>query len=754
MPKHRDDDRPPPILPTAIEQAPAMRPYSEQPFDPMPAMGPSAPPASTEKVAALDDARDRPRGAMLTTDQGLPIAHTDDTLKAGVRGPLLLEDAHFREKITRFDHERIPERVVHARGSGAHGYFQLYEPLPELSRAAFLNDTGVRTPVFVRFSTVVGSRGSADTVRDVRGFATKFYTSEGNFDLVGNNIPVFFIQDGIKFPDIVHAVKPEPANEIPQAQSAHDSFWDFVSLVPESAHMVMWVMSDRAIPRSYRMMEGFGVHTFRMIAASGSSVLVKFHWRPVLGAHSLVWDEAQKLGGKDPDFHRRDLWNAIETGAYPEYELGIQVMAEGDEVKYGFDLLDATKLVPEELVPVRRIGKMVLNRNPQNFFAETEQIAFHLGNLVPGIEVTDDPLLQARLFSYLDTQLTRLGGPNFAEIPINRPLAPVANHQQDGFHRDTINTNVANYHPNSLGSGCPFLAGEAGFVHRREAMQGFTGRVRSESFRDHFSQAAMFVASQSPAERLHLIEALRFEIGKVTRKPVRARMLGVLREIDPALADAVSLGVGVAVPTGPIEVPPGTSPPGPRGNNGGIIVSPALSLDNQPKDSIATRKIAMLVTSGFDGETAEHVRARLVSRGAIVEVIAPVLGLVTPDQGIALDADKTFKTGASVFYDALLVPGGELSASALQANGDAVHWIQEAYKHGKAIGMVGQGIELLAFAELGDAILAGEEASDVTIDRGLITVRKRANVEVFTGAFIAAIAKHRHWDRDVDAVPA
>src|SRR6185436_2641433 len=509
-------------------------------------------------------------------------------------------------------HERIPERVVHARGAGAHGYFRLYEPLPELTRAAFLNDTSARTPVFVRFSTVVGSRGSADTVRDVRGFATRFYIREGNFDLVGNNMPVFFIQDGIKFPDVIHAVKPEPANEIPQAQSAHDTFWDFVSLVPESAHMVMWVMSDRAIPRSLRMMEGFGVHTFRMIAASGASVLVKFHWRPVLGAHSLVWDEAQKLAGKDPDFHRRDLWNAIETGAFPEYELGLQVMAEGDELRYGFDLLDPTKLVPEELVPVRRIGRMVLDRNPQSFFAEVEQVAFHLGNLVPGIEVTDDPLLQARLFSYLDTQLLRLGGPNFHEIPINRPLAPVANHQQDGFHRDTINVGTASYHPNSIGSGCPFLAGGAGFVHRREAVHGELTRRRSESFRDHFSQATLFVASQSPAERRHLIEALSFELGKVTRKPIRERMLGILREIDPALAAAVSANIGVPVPTGPVQVPPGTSAPGPRTDNGGITVSPSLSLDNQPKLGIATRKIAMLVADGFDGAAAEAVRDELV----------------------------------------------------------------------------------------------------------------------------------------------
>ncbi|HEY0195904.1 MAG TPA: catalase, partial [Kofleriaceae bacterium] len=522
-----------PKAPSSIERAPATRPFSEQPFDPMPAMGPEAPPASSLKVAALEPFRSKPRGAFLTTDQGLPISNTDDSLKAGVRGPTLLEDFHLREKITRFDHERIPERVVHARGAGAHGYFQAYEPIPELTRAGFLNDPSIQTPVFVRFSTVVGSRGSADTARDVRGFAVKFYTTEGNFDLVGNNIPVFFVQDGIKFPDLIHAAKPEPAHEMPQAASAHDSFWDFVSLVPESAHMVMWVMSDRGIPRSYRMMEGFGVHTFRLIDAGGGSRLVKFHWKPVLGAHSLVWDEAQKLGGKDPDFHRRDLWNAIETGAFPEFELGVQIVEEGEELKYGFDLLDSTKLIPEELVPVRKVGKMVLNRNPQNYFAETEQIAFHLGNLVPGIEVTDDPLLQARLFSYLDTQLTRLGGPNFAEIPINRPIVPVTNHQQDGFHRDTINTGNANYHPNSIGSGCPFLAGDAGFVHRTEKLHGHTGRTRSESFRDHFSQATMFVASQSPIERMHLIEALQFELGKVGRKAIRSRMLGVLREVDP-----------------------------------------------------------------------------------------------------------------------------------------------------------------------------------------------------------------------------
>ena len=745
--------------PTSIEQPPPTRPVSEQPFDPMPALGPDASRASTEKVAALEPFRDQPRGAMLTTNQGLPLADSDNTLRAGVRGPSLLEDFHFREKLTHFDHERIPERVVHARGAGAHGYFQLYEPLPELTRAAFLNDPSLRTPVFVRFSTVAGSRGSADTVRDVRGFATRFYTREGNFDLVGNNMPVFFIQDGIKFPDVVHAVKPEPANEIPQAASAHDSFWDFVSLVPESAHMVMWVMSDRAIPRSFRMMEGFGVHTFRLISASGESVLVKFHWKPLLGAHSLVWDEAQKIAGKDPDFHRRDLWNAIETGAFPEWELGIQVLGEGDQQKYGFDLLDPTKLVPEELVPVRRIGRMVLNRNPQNFFAETEQIAFHLGNLVPGIEVTNDPLLQARLFSYLDTQLLRLGGPNFHEIPINRALAPVANHQQDGFHRDTINTGVANYHPNSIGSGCPFLAGQAGFVHRREPVQGEIVRARSESFRDHFSQATMFYASQSQTERKHIAEALSFELGKVTRKPIRARMLTILREIDPGLAHAVSANIGVPVPSDPVTVPPGTSAPGPRTDNGGVAASPALSLENQPKPGIATRKIAMLVADGFDGDAAAAVRAELVKRGAIVEVIAPILGEVSPASkaGAALEADKTFKTAASVFYDAVFVPGGATSVATLQQIGDAVHFVQEAYKHHKPIAAGGDAVDLLVLAELGEVLLAGEPTGagvDVVSDQGLVSSRAAGAAAKLAEAFCDAIAQHRYWQRSVDAIPA
>ncbi|MEM5774798.1 MAG: catalase, partial [Anaerolineaceae bacterium] len=463
----------------------------------------------------------------LTTDQGVRVNHTEDSLKAGSRGPTIMEDFHFREKLTHFDHERIPERVVHARGSGAHGYFQVYESMSEYTKAAFLQDPSVKTPVFVRFSTVVGSRGSADTVRDVRGFATKFYTQEGNYDLVGNNMPVFFIQDGIKFPDLVHSIKPEPHNEMPQASAAHDTFWDFISLTPESMHMIMWVLSDRAIPRSFRMQEGFGVHTFRFINAEGKARFVKFHWKPLLGVHSLVWDEAQKLAGKDPDWLRRDLWEAIEKGEYPEYELGVQIVEEEDEFAFDFDLLDPTKLIPEELVPVRKIGKMVLNRNPENFFAETEQVAFHPGNVVPGIDFTNDPLLQGRLFSYLDTQLIRLGGPNFAEIPINRPVVKVHNNQRDGYMRQRIDAGQTSYSPNSLRNGDPVPASEeqGGYVHYDEKVEGNKIRARHESFGDHYSQARLFWNSQDDFEKQHIIDAFHFELGKVDNMEVRQRMV-------------------------------------------------------------------------------------------------------------------------------------------------------------------------------------------------------------------------------------
>ncbi len=490
-----------------------------------------------------------PEGGPLTTDQGVAVDHTDDSLRAGERGPTLMEDFHFREKITRFDHERIPERVVHARGAGAYGYFEPYASCAEFTRAAFLQDPAVRTPVFVRFSTVQGPRGSADTVRDVRGFATKFYTSEGNYDLVGNNFPVFFIQDGIKFPDFVHAVKMEPHNEMPTGASAHDTLWDFVQLQPETLHTIMWLMSDRAIPRSYRMMQGFGVHTFRFVTADGRGTFVKFHWKPKLGVHSLVWDEAQECMGRDPDYNRRDLWQAIEDGEYPEWELGVQLVPESDEHSFDFDLLDATKIIPEEQVPVRPIGRMVLDRNPDNFFAETEQVAFHTANVVPGIDFTNDPLLQARNFSYLDTQLIRLGGPNFAQIPVNRPLAPVRTNQRDGFNQREIHRGT-NYSPNTLGGGCPVIAGDGeGYRHYAERVDGAKIRKRSESFQDHWSQPAMFWRSMTDWEQLHIVEAFRFELGKVGTIGVREGVVAQLGNVDPGLATAVAEGVGVAAPS-------------------------------------------------------------------------------------------------------------------------------------------------------------------------------------------------------------
>src|SRR3984893_7541074 len=514
--------------------------------------------ARSSKQEALDQFREDPEGQLLTTDQGLRVNDDQNSLKAGPRAPSLLDDFILREKITHFDHERIPERVVHARGAAAHGYFQVERSLSRYTRAAFLQDPAVKTPVFVRFSTVAGSRGSSDLARDVRGFAVKFYTEEGNYDLVGNNIPVFFIQDAVKFPDLIHAVKPEPHHEIPQAASAHDTFWDFISLMPESMHMIMWVMSDRAIPRSLRMMEGFGVHTFRLVDTRGTARFVKFHWKPKLGVHSVLWDEALKISGKDPDFHRRDLWEAIAAGAYPEWELGLQVIEEADEHKFAFDLLDPTKLVPEEQVPVERVGRLVLDRNPDNFFAETEQVAFHPGHLVPGIEFTDDPLLQGRLFSYTDTQLTRLGGPNFHEIPINRPVAGMHNNQRDGHMRQNINVGRVAYHPNTLGGGCPLQAGRAagGFATHPEAMDGRKVRERGEKFFDHFSQATLFWNSQSDPEKQHIVRALRFELGKLEAAAVRERMVGMLAQVDRTLAGQVGEGLGLAVPklAGPLNL--------------------------------------------------------------------------------------------------------------------------------------------------------------------------------------------------------
>ncbi len=698
-------------------------------------------------------------GEFLTTNQGVRINDNQNSLKAGERGATLLEDFILREKITHFDHERIPERVVHARGSAAHGHFQVYESMAQYTKAAFLQDPSVKTPVFVRFSTVAGSRGSSDLARDVRGFAVKFYTQQGNFDIVGNNMPVFFIQDAMKFPDLVHAVKPEPHNEIPQAASAHDTFWDFISLMPESMHMIMWVMSDRAIPRSLRMMEGFGVHTFRLINEKGKSRFVKFHWKPLLGLHSVVWDEAQKISGKDPDFHRRDLWEAIENGDFPEWEFGVQIVEEKDEHKFSFDLLDPTKIIPEEIVPVRRIGKLTLNRNPENFFAETEQVAFHVGNIVPGIDFTNDPLMQGRLFSYTDTQLIRLGGPNFHEIPINRPVAPVHNNQRDGFMRQAVNRGQTSYEPNSLRGGCPFQAGAdmGGFTSFAERIDAQKVRARSASFFDHFSQATLFFNSQSEPEKQHIIRALRFELGKVETPPIRERMLALLAQVDKGLATSVAEGLGAKVPA-KLDKPMNMSIPGgadprkfqPKQVAQEIETSPALRMVNNPNfpnDSIKTRKIAVLIADGFDDAAVDQMNKALLTAGAMPKTVAPRLGIVTGGNGVQLKADFSFLTASSVLFDAVFVPGGDTSVTALSKQDEAGEFVSEAYKHCKTIAASGAGVGLLATALVGKFSESDDVGDGVAVNDGVVTSRE-GSIKGLADAFVAAIALHRHWERE------
>ena len=687
-------------------------------------------------------------GQLMTTNHGVKINDDQNSLKAGNRGGTLLEDFILREKITHFDHERIPERIVHARGSGAHGVFQLYKSLGQYTRARFLTDTETVTPVFVRFSTVAGSRGSTDLARDVRGFAVKFYTAEGNFDLVGNNMPVFFIQDAIKFPDLVHAVKPEPHNEIPQAASAHDTFWDFISLMPESAHMIMWLMSDRAIPRSYRMMEGFGVHTFRLINEEGVACFVKFHWKPLLGVHSVAWDEAQNISGKDPDFHRRDLWEAIENGAFPEWELGLQIIPEKDEHKFEFDLLDPTKIIPEEIVPVQRVGKLTLNRNPDNFFAETEQVAFHVGHVVPGIDFTNDPLLQGRLFSYTDTQLIRLGGPNFHEIPVNRPVVPVHNNQRDGFMRQQINKSRTSYHPNTLGGGCPFQAqwAEGGFASHAEKIDAKKVRERSRSFFDHFSQATLFYNSQADHEKEHIIKAFSFELGKVETLPVRERMLRILNEIDKSLAAAVAHNLGLKVParsTEPLNqsIPADGDPKKfqPVKVKSSIDKSGALSMANTMKDSIATRKIAILAADGVNGNSLNTMVKQLKDNGAVAEIIAPRLGVISSAGGDTIPVDQSLLTAASVLYDAVYIPGGTNSVATLAGEPDAIHFINEAFKHCKAIAADEEAMQVIDESNFAEKVQDGREEEGVIIGDKIRTV---------AASFIAAIASHRFWDRE------
>jgi catalase len=703
---------------------------------------PSPSPQQTDKTRALDAHREEGSGEYLTTNHGARINHTDDSLKAGPRGPTLMEDFHLREKMTHFDHERIPERVVHARGSAAHGYFQVYESMSEFTRAKFLADPSLRTPVFVRFSTVVGFRGSADTVRDVRGFATKFYTPEGNFDLVGNNMPVFFIQDGIKFPDLVHSIKPEPHNEMPQASAAHDTFWDFISLMPESAHMIMWVLGDRALPRSYRMMDGFGVHTFRWINEAGHARFIKWHWRSTLGPASLVWDETQKIAGKDPDFNRRDLWEAIEMGDYPEYELCVQMIEEEDEHAFDFDILDPTKIWPEELVPLQRVGKMTLNRNPDNFFAETEQVAFHPGHVVPGIDFTNDPLLQARLFSYIDTQLIRLGGPNFNEIPINRPLAPVHNNQRDGFMRQTINRGRVAYFPNSLAKGCPMMAPEAagGFVHHMEKVEGAKVRARSDKFRDFFSQATMFWKSLTAPEQERLVEAAQFELSKVETMAVRERMVNeFFNRIDHELAVRIAAGIDVAAPQ-PVETAAVK------------VLAPEVSVDRNTSRSPKTKKIAVLAADGVDAAGLMRIRDAIETAGAKVEVISKLLGTLQPaGGGEPVTVDKNYLTAASVLYDAVVIAGGSDSVDALRKHGEAVHWVNETYRHCKTVAAVGEGVDLLRAAQLGGVRLA--DGSDVVADRGVVTAASAD--DAFADALLTAVGEYRHWQRtDRESVPA
>jgi catalase len=697
--------------------------------------------ARDRKDEQLDRDRIDDRDQALTTQQGVRVDHTDDSLTAGERGPTLMEDFHVREKITHFDHERIPERVVHARGAGAYGVFQPYDGrLGEYTTARFLTDPAETTPVFVRFSTVAGSRGSADTVRDVRGFAVKFYTGEGNYDLVGNNFPVFFIQDGAKFPDFVHAVKPEPRNEIPQAASAHDTLWDFVSLQPETLHTIMWLMSDRALPRSYRMMQGFGVHTFRLVDAHGRGTFVKFHWTPALGTHSLIWDEVQKIAGADPDFNRRDLWDAIEAGDFPEWELGVQLVPESDEFAFDFDLLDATKIIPEEQVPVLPVGRLTLNRNPDNFFAETEQIAFHTANIVPGIDFTNDPLLQARNFSYLDTQLIRLGGSNFAQLPVNRPVAEVHNDQRDGYGQHRVHTSATSYNKNSISGDDPTPGCPGAFTHHTEKVEGTKIRRRSESFKDFYSQPALFWNSMSAVEAEHIVAAFRFELGKVNDRDIRVRVVDQLRRVDADLATRVAAGIGVPAPTGIDAVGHGRT-------------SPALSQLTDPVRSVATRKVAILAADGVDGPGVARLVEDLRGRGAVPEVVGLADGPIRSADGGTVQADRALPTTASVLYDAVAVPCGTESAAALARDGRAVHFVTEAFKHAKAVAGFGAGLDVLRAARIDAAHADGAEPAE---DDGVVTTAANGDdlPQAFLDAFADAIAAHRVWTRVTDGVAA
>ncbi len=663
-----------------------------------------------------------PKDPALTTNHGTQISDNQNSLRAGVRGPTLLEDFVLREKITHFDHERIPERIVHARGSAAHGYFQPTRSFSGLTRAAFLQDPQKKTPVFVRFSTVAGGAGSPDLARDVRGFAIKFYTEEGNFDLVGNNIPVFFIQDAMKFPDLVHAVKPEPDRGFPQAASAHDTFWDFVSLTPESMHMLCWVMSDRAIPRSLRMIEGFGVHTFRLVNARGESKFVKWHLRPALGAQSVVWDEAVKLNGADMDYHRRDLWNSIDQGDFPEWTLSVQVLDEKQAASLDFDVLDPTKVIPEEQFPLQPLGRLVLDRNPDNFFAENEQVAFLPSNIVPGIDFSEDPLLQGRLFSYQDTQLIRLGGPNFHQIPINRPKCPFANHQRDGKMQMDVPKGRVAYEPSSLEASSPREDAKRGFRSVPVATTGAKVRERSETFSDHYSQARMFYRSMTEPEQKHIAAAFAFELGKVETVAVRTRMLGHLQLIDPALGDQVErlLGMeGQADDITPMRAPMDLRP------------SPALSILGKFQPTLVGRKVGALVTDEVDRATLDALRSRVEKAGAALAVVAPKIGGVTASDGRRVAADHALAAGPSVLFDAVVVMASEEGAEMLCANPAALQWVKDAHTHCKVIGT----------APTSQALL---DAAGIQADEGVITLGGPKDV----ARFVSLAEKGRVWARE------
>jgi catalase len=659
-------------------------------------------------------------GAYLTTAQGMRVRDTDHSLKAGPRGPVLLQDHHLREKIMHFDHERIPERVVHARGAAAHGVFRSNGAAASVTCASFLADD-VETPVFVRFSNVLGSRGSADTVRDTRGFATKFYTDEGNFDLVGNNMPVFFIQDAIKFPDLIHAGKPHPDREIPQAQSAHDTFWDFVSLHTEATHHVMWAMSDRGIPRSWRTMEGFGVHTFRLVDAEGNTTLAKFHWKPAAGVHSLVWEEAQMISGIDPDFHRRDLADAIQAGACPQWDFGIQTFPDTEDQMFeGIDLLDATKIVPEELAPVQVIGTMTLNGNPTNYFAETEQVAYHVGHLVRGLDVTDDPLLAGRLFSYLDTQLLRLGGPNFSQIPINRPHAPVNDMLRDGYHQGAVHGGAAPYKPNTLDGGNPFEAGtdEDAFVEVPRPVEGTKVRQAPQSFSDHTSQARMFWLSMSPVEQDHLVQAFTFELGKCYETAIRERQLRVLANVDPDLCAQVAEGLGLPAPEATEAL-------------ADVAPSPALSQVGRRWPTTG-RVIGIVVDESADSDSVRPVREAIFAGGMVPLVIAAKGGKLAGGDGEPLDVQRTFLTARSVELDAVLVSGAPAPAADAAVDPRVALLLAEAYRHAKAIGAWGQGVQALAAAG------CAPDAPGIVVDD---------DAQAVLAQVVELMAEHRVWSR-------